>query len=147
MRPAQFFETAQDLLLARKREADRRSCISRAYYGVYLMFSDEILNTIPRTLLQTASLCRGKDHIAHERLPMVLRSSNDAKLQEFGDKLEHLRVARVSADYRLKYIVTQENAANVFESASELADELHQFGLPKVAKIIHADLAGTFGKT
>lgn len=142
MKPDEFIDTAAHLLLTGRREGDWRSSISRGYYGVYWMISEEILRIIPLLTLQNCSLCLAKNHISHERLPNALRNSTSSDLKKFGEQLEKLRAARIEADYRLEQVVTKAKAADIYERAAELKAELVRFGIAKLAKTLKSELEG-----
>jgi hypothetical protein len=145
MQPLEFLYTAEHLWRNGAKEADWRSSISRSYYAVYWMIGDEFLRAIPLMLLQSASLARKRDHLVHERLPMVLKGSTDAKIQELGEALDNLRMARVKADYHLDKTISQENASNEHDNASYLRDELLNYGIAKLATAIRHELQAIHG--
>lgn len=140
MKAEEFFATATDLLLSPKREADLRSCVSRAYYALYLMPGMELLKAIPLVLLQNHSLTHSKNHISHENLPKALRHSSNAAIRAFGGELESLRLARIDADYHLDRMVSRDWAADVYETAATLKSNVERFGISKMMKLIRADL-------
>jgi len=144
MQPLDFLQTAEFLSVKGQREPDWRSSISRSYYALYWMLSAEILRRISLLLLQSASLCR-KDHMVHERLPIVLKASSDAKVKEFGVDLENLRLARLKADYDLRCVVSQARASEEYQNARDLRDEIHNYGIPKLVAILECDLRKVYG--
>src|SRR5947209_5757554 len=95
MKPEEFFLTATHLLQG-KREGDWRSCISRAYYALYWLITEELLKTIPLLILQKSSLTVSKNHIGHDRLTTVLKHSSNPEIRQIGDRLEILRLSRVA---------------------------------------------------
>jgi len=103
------------------------------------MISEEILKAIPLLLLQSASLCR-KDHVVHERLPQVLKGSSDVILREFGELLDNLRTDRITADYKLNMAISKAKAADVYVNATDLRDEIHKYGVAKLAVTLKRDL-------
>ena len=145
MQPLDFLQTAEYLWRTGAGEADWRSSISRSYYALYWMISDQMLKDIPRILLQSASLCR-KDHIVHERLQLMLRGSGDDKIKSFGEHLNGLRLARIDADYQLCKLISKARAEREFGNATALRDELHVYGVPKLVKAIWQELEETYGR-
>ena len=139
MNPEDFLDTAGYLLSANKREADRRSCISRAYYGVYSLLKEEMLKGIPLALLQSGSL-GDRNRINHAGLASRLRISGSPDLQRLGERLDNLRSARIDADYKLDKIITQERAADEYKNATELRDDLKQYGVPQLVGILKKTL-------
>ncbi|MCY3023234.1 MAG: hypothetical protein NTW87_30015 [Planctomycetota bacterium] len=145
MQPLEFLHTAEDLWRNGIREADWRSSISRSYYAVYWMIGEEFLKTMPLILLQSVSLARKKDHLVHEKLPMVLKGSSDAKIQELGEALENLRLARVKADYHLASAISQVKAEDEYGNATDLRDELQKYGVLNLATVVQRDLQTVHG--
>src|SRR5690348_6320296 len=101
MNPEDFLDTASDLLLQNKREADLRTCIGRGYYAIYHMLIQKLLADLPLSLLQAGGL-GGKGRIGHDPLVTVLKASGDLRLKMIGSLLENLKVARHQADYNLR---------------------------------------------
>ena len=139
MQPLDFLQTAECLLLTGQREPDWRTTVSRSYYALYWMISQELLSTIPLLLLQSASLCR-KDHVLHEKLPQALISSSDPRIREFGALLENLRIDRIKSDYKLSLFVSKAKAADVYENAIDLRSEVQKYGIGKLVKTVRFDL-------
>ena len=146
MNPEDFLNTALDLLQQNKREADLRTCVSRGYYALYHMLSQKLLADIPLTLLQASGL-GGKAQIGHERLASVLKGASHIKLKMMGGFLDNLRIARLKADYNLSRPLSHATATIEHENARILRDQLQQFGLSNLSRIVKQDLESIFGST
>jgi len=142
MNPEDFLDTAATLLL-NARESDQRSCVSRAYYSVYHMLREVLLNTLPLTLLQSSGM-GSKNQISHDKLPSALKNSSDPAIAEIGEQLLMLNVERTRADYQLDRPVVKNNARVQYENATDLRDDLKAYGLSKLAQALKSDLEKTF---
>ncbi len=101
VQPSEFLETASDLASG-KREADWRSCISRAYYSLHHELRAVFVGKVARRLLVKA----GNTKPSHDFIIRCLRKCSDAEVRDIGDVLDELRTERNSADYDLARTVT-----------------------------------------
>lgn len=90
MDPADFLSVAARLR-ASPSEAERRTSVGRSYYGLY-----NVLRARFRTVANLQGTSRD-----HGRLITYLTESNDARMQQVGEKLKNLRDLRNDADYEM----------------------------------------------
>jgi uncharacterized protein (UPF0332 family) len=91
MKPDDFLALAIRLSSS-SAEAERRSAVSRAYYGTF-HWARELIDSCGVTL-------PASDHI-HSTLVRCLQHSGDPRLETAGRKLDSLRSERNQADYNL----------------------------------------------
>jgi uncharacterized protein (UPF0332 family) len=91
MSPGDFLALA--IRLSREAgEAEKRSAVSRAYYGVF---------HVARALLEACDISCPESAEAHAKVSMCLQQSKDRDVVTAGSELKSLRTARNHADYRL----------------------------------------------
>lgn len=93
MNPDEFLDLA-DRLSKAAGEAERRSAISRAYYGVF---------HAGRVLIEACDVIVPKSAEGHRVVIWCLKESHDAELETAGRKLDSLRSTRNQADYQLDH--------------------------------------------
>jgi uncharacterized protein (UPF0332 family) len=91
MNPDEFLDLAIRLSSA-AGEAERRSAVSRAYYGVF---------HASRVLIEACDVIVPQSAEGHRVVIWCLQNSLDADLETAGRKLDSLRTIRNQADYRL----------------------------------------------
>src|SRR5688572_18367436 len=91
MNPDDFLTLAMKLS-ASAGEVERRSAVSRAYYGVF---------HLARLRLESCGLTCPESAEAHDKISKCLQHAGDNDLAAAGSKLHSLRTARNHADYRL----------------------------------------------
>lgn len=144
MNPEDFLITSLDLLQQNKREADLRTCISRAYYAIHLLLGNAVRAGLPLSLLQASGL-GGKNQMGHEKLISALGASGNPKIKTMGALLHNLRLARIHADYVMSRTVSHASAKSEYENACNLRDDLQQFGLANLGRILKQELEAAFG--
>lgn len=132
MSPSDFLATAEKLVATSPTEADCRSCISRAYYAVFLTVQKILVDRISVALLRARL---GRRRPMHGPIITCLKGCADSKLRRIGEHLGNLHAARVLADYRLDKFVTEAKAAGELANARDLLQDVTDFG--------EAELAGT----
>jgi uncharacterized protein (UPF0332 family) len=99
MLPGEFIDTAKALLAPDNSEADRRSCVSRAYYGAFHHCSA----SLPREFApDTETLYEGGSHKAVINAMAAWGSSlkgGRSSAQQAARRIARLKRARVIADY------------------------------------------------
>jgi hypothetical protein len=91
MNPEHFLGLAARLANS-NGEAERRSAVSRAYYGAFHR-ARELVKTCDVVLPKTADI--------HVKISACLQNSRDPELLAAGRKLDSFRVERNNADYQL----------------------------------------------
>jgi hypothetical protein len=91
MNPNEFLDLAVRLSNG-AGEAERRSAISRAYYGAF---------HAGRLLIEACDVVVPQSAEGHRVVIWCLQNSHDAELETAGRKLDSLRTIRNQADYRL----------------------------------------------
>ena len=96
------------------KQAADRTCISRAYYAVFLSFRDKIL-ALP---FQNAELRRRieRTNDAHAIVSETIRRIDT----EIGDFIVNLRTLRNDADYRTDIALSSDKVAYAFKIANEI---------------------------
>jgi uncharacterized protein (UPF0332 family) len=82
-----------DRLLAANTEVDRRTAVSRAYYGAY--------HVAREFLTQRCGVVLSKGADVHRAMQLCLQNSQNDLLRDAGIRLESLRTERNRADYDL----------------------------------------------
>jgi uncharacterized protein (UPF0332 family) len=123
--PEDFIELARELYEEGNRlgsEAKLRSSVSRAYYGAFLLICEAIKRERSAARLS----------IRHERLAIDLKNCPDSEVQEFGQRLDGLRSARVEADYDMRSRPSSMQVGMAVNEAQWLAGRLVSLGASRV---------------
>ena len=107
MKPSEFLDAARRYSQG-NHEADWRSAISRAYYGVFHYFSE---------LFASHGLKLGASGQAHFNLYAGLLHCGFAPVGPIASRIDDLRRRRVTADYNLSALVDQATAAALVQEA------------------------------
>ena len=135
--PQEFLATAKDLLAANRREADRRTSISRAYYGVYMRFRER--KSAFRIAPAVLNVSIGKS-LKHDKLIRALKECTDPLVRRIANVLHEIYTERVAADYDTQNDVSLATAQRVYDSALALNAAIDNFGLANLAKELEAHL-------
>jgi hypothetical protein len=119
MNPDEFMMLAQRLA-ATSGEAERRSAISRAYYGLF---------HAARMIVANCEVVTPESAEAHSKICMCLQSSGHAPLLSAGQKLSSFRNIRNRADYQLSdrrftssaFVAVQMSIAHEIDEAIRVA--------------------------
>src|SRR5258708_9674036 len=118
MDPLDFFATARELLdLPSQREANYRSCISRAYYGVFISIQNQLKSRISKQLQKKAQL---SSRFTHNWVITKLMNSGVKEIETIGKHMENLKIAREKADYDMRELFDRNRAIRELENAEEL---------------------------
>ena len=112
MSPEEFIETAERLLVEPSKEADRRSAVSRAYYGALHASRDSVPHSFAPTV---AELSRGETHKAViDSLARWGKAAAPGRTdaQRAARNLAVLKKARKDADYEIADPVNSRNVAS-----------------------------------
>jgi uncharacterized protein (UPF0332 family) len=116
MDPHIFLDVA-DMLVARSSEADWRSAVSRAYYGIF---------HLARLLLAQCRFTVPRADQAHAYVWLRLSNAGHPDAIRVGSELKVLRGERNWADYELNRAWSQKVANSRVSLARSLADLLDQ---------------------
>ncbi len=108
MDPAEFLSVAARLR-ASPSEAERRTSVGRSYYGLY---------NVLRARFRTVANLQGNSR-DHRRLIAHLIQSDDAGLQQVGEKLKNLRDLRNDADYEISFMIDAAQSELAYQWARE----------------------------
>jgi uncharacterized protein (UPF0332 family) len=111
MRWDEFLNTAERLALG-ATEADWRSAVSRAYYGLFHYL---------REVLLAGGLNLGAGGACHFNLYAGLMNCGIAAAARLAPRLDRLREARVKADYNMNRLVSRSIAQQEVQEARSLA--------------------------
>lgn len=99
------------------KQAANRTCISRAYYAVFLSFREKILALPMRDAGLRKRIERTND--AHAIVTESVRKIDF----DIGDYIVNLRTMRNRADYRIDIEVTPDDVTYAFKITNEIADK------------------------
>jgi uncharacterized protein (UPF0332 family) len=118
------------------KQAADRTCISRAYYAVFLSFRDKILAIPIRNVELKRRIERTND--AHAIIAETIRIID----ADIGDFIVNLRTLRNFADYRTDIMLSPDKVAYAFRIADEIFSKLAMI----VSKINESTIVSAWSK-
>jgi uncharacterized protein (UPF0332 family) len=140
--PKTFYELAtyvnrlSNIIPQELKQAANRTCISRAYYAVFLSFREKILALPIRNVELRKRIERTND--AHAIVAESIRKIDF----NVGDYILNLRAKRNQADYMTNINVTSDDVIYVFKITNEIFHELTAI----VTKLKESDILSAWNK-
>jgi len=118
------------------RQAANRTCISRAYYSVFLAFREMILDLPIRDVNLRKRVERATD--AHAIVAESVRRVDS----DIGDYIVNLRKMRNKADYRTNIAITLDYVNYAFDITNEITDKTTAI----VSRLKESDIVSAWNK-
>ena len=131
MDPRDFLATAGRLLAGEPTEADCRTCVSRAYYAVFLTVRDIMCRRVSIALRSAALGGRRPSHVKTIR---CLRGASDSEVRCLGKELDNLYSARLDADYEMAKSFSRDRAQEELANARDTVADIDRVGEALLAR-------------